>query len=604
MADPDPRGVPALAAFLAQRADRFDCADLPTAIATTDLNAFQRGVRYLQIAVALTWKVTGVSWPGLDALAGVLFAAVAAATYGILRLSLSRGFALAALLASVTATSNFMLVPHLRDYAKGPFLLAVIFILGLFVRESTGRGAALALAALVGTVAGIGLGVRNDLAIALPPCVLTIVLLAPPSLGAGGRCVALTLFAAAFLAMAFPVLRDYAKGGNNGHVVMLGLTAPFDSPLRIEPSVYRFGGRYLDASAYTTISASAIRSEGMTHMIDGASVEYERAATLHLGRIATTFPGDMVTRLMAAVRAVPKYFLDSSLYPPVQLRSEFLRSLYPLRARVLWRLGQGAFLAIGLATLIVSAVNSRAAWLVVTVVVGFAGAAAIQFDERHFGYLMFLPWWAYAFLAQTALRHERVVRSVETAQLRRAVVFGAALVCVSVGAIQITRALQQRRVSSLLARYAEARQMPLPVVQASVAGGRTLFAVPEWSAPMPSGGRPIETRFLAVTLRDAQCGSDGVTVTVRYDGRRPPSDLSEVVRVRPPLGTSVPTTLFVVAYDWADDSIRFRGIEVPADRASCVARIGRVDGLEHEPLLLTTTLGANWREEHLYQRLQ
>src|SRR5262249_38920901 len=139
--------------------------------------------------------------------------------------------------------------------------------------------------------------------------------------------------------------------------------------------------------------------------------------------------------------------------------------------------------------------------------------------------------------------------------------------------------------------------------QSSPADGRTLFAASEWSQPLPPGARPIETRVLAVTLRGDQCGSDAVPVTVRYDGRRRDSDLSEVVRVHLPSGTS-PTTLIVVAYDWANDFIRFRGIEVPADRAGCIARIARVDGLDREPSLLTTTLPADWRQERLYQRLQ
>jgi len=66
----------------------------------------------------------------------------------------------------------------------------------------------------------------------------------------------------------------------------------------------------------------------------------------------------------------------------------------------------------------------------------------------------------------------------------------------------------------------------------------------------------------------------------------------------------MPTTVFVVAYDWADDYIRFRGIEVAADQAHCVTGLSRVEGLERSPLLLTTTLSAGWREERLYQRLR
>jgi hypothetical protein len=57
----------------------------------------------------------------------------------VLRLGLSRAFALLALVPSVTSTPNFMQVPHLRDYAKGPFLLAVILIMGLVVLRTADR---------------------------------------------------------------------------------------------------------------------------------------------------------------------------------------------------------------------------------------------------------------------------------------------------------------------------------------------------------------------------------------------------------------------------------------------------------------------------------
>ena len=82
----------------------------------------------------MTWKITGVSWSRLVILPGALFGAVAALTYGVLRLGLSRVLALLALVPSVISTPNFMIVPQLRDYAKGPFLLATILLMGAWSR--------------------------------------------------------------------------------------------------------------------------------------------------------------------------------------------------------------------------------------------------------------------------------------------------------------------------------------------------------------------------------------------------------------------------------------------------------------------------------------
>jgi len=603
--DPDTRNAPALAAFLSQQSDSVDCASVPSTIETTPMNPFQRGVRYLEVAVALTWKITGVSWSRLDILPGALFGTVAALTYGVLRLALTRTIALLALVLSVTCTPNFMLVPQLRDYAKGPFLLAVILIMGLVVLGPTGRRRAIGLSALAGAIVGLGFGFRADLAIAVLPFAIALAFLVPPTVSIPARIAAVVVFVASFLIVASPVLRDLSKGGNNGHVTLLGLFADFDGPLRVEPSVYEFGGPYVDSLALTTINSYAIRVEGLTQPAPGASAEYERVGTAYLTQIARSFPADVITRVASAIRTVPKYFLDSSLYPPVQVQSsEFAVQVYRLRARAFWRIAHIAFVAFAAATLFVSAVHPRAAWLIVLVMMGFAGTSAIQFNERHFYYLQFLPWYAFGLLAQSALAGPRLWNALTSAHVKRAIVFGAVVGGVAGGAIILSRAYQQRTAAQLFGRYEAAPRASLPTSERSAGAGRTLIAIPDWRQSLPGGGRAIETRFISVRFRDDLCGLGSLPLTIRYDGRRRDADLSEPITVRLHPRGSAPTTLYVVAYDWADDYIRFQGIEVAADRLHCVGDLSRVDGVERTPLLLTTTLGAEWRQERLYQRLQ
>ena len=139
------------------------------------------------------------------------------------------------------------------------------------------------------------------------PFAITVALLVPPALPLRARMVAIGVFLVSFVAVAFPVLRAMSNSGNTGHVVMLGLGADFDGPLRIEPSVYEFGGRYVDSLAFTTINSHAIRVDGRTRAAEGGSPEYDRVANAYLARIAETFPADVVTRVAAAVRATPKY---------------------------------------------------------------------------------------------------------------------------------------------------------------------------------------------------------------------------------------------------------------------------------------------------------
>jgi hypothetical protein len=385
---------------------------------------------------------------------------------------------------------------------------------------------------------------------------------------------------------------------------MLGLGADFDGPLRIEPSVYEFGGRYVDSLAFTTINSYAIRVDGWTRAAEGGSPEYNRVANAYLARIAETFPADVVTRVAAAVRATPKYFLDSSLYPPVQVQSEYARTVYALRARALWRIAHIAFVAFAAGILLVSAANPRAAWLIVLVMIGFAGSSAIQFNERHFYYLQFVPWFAFGLLAQAALGGRTTLNEVTFHHVRRAIVFAAVVGCATGGVIIVSRAYQQRAAAQLFSRYETAVRAPIDALRKPAGPGRILIASEDWKHPLPHGSRSIETRFIAVHLRDDLCGPGDLPLTVRYDGRRRDADLSETITARLRPIASVPTTVFVVAYDWADDYIRFRGIEVAADQAHCVTGLSRVEGLERSPLLLTTTLGAGWREERLYQRLR
>ena len=602
--DPDTTHAPALAAFLAQQSNALDCADIPPTTPTSAPTAFQNSMRYLEIAVALTWKLTGLSWSRLAILNGVLFGAVAALSYGILRLAMSRLLAIVGVVLTVTCTPNVMLVPQLRDYAKGPFLLAIILIAGVLVLACADSKRVLAWSALAGGVVGLGLGFRMDLAIAIVPFFIAVGLLLPSAVRVRARIGALAVFLLCLAIVAFPVLRHQRNSSNTGHVALLGLMSDFDGPLRIAPAVYSYGGPYVDSLAATTINAYAIRV-GQPPAVEGISPQYERNAMSYLSRIATTFPADVVTRVATASKTITKYFLDSSLYPPVQVQSSnVLSNLYVLRGRQLWRLGRIAFLAFVIATVLVSAVNLRAAILAIVVLVGFAGASALQFNERHFFYLQFVPWFVFGLLLQTALNRRRWLDALTRRDVTRALTFATVALAVCGGAILLSGSIQQRIATPLFYRYESAPRSPIQTMKMPAGTGRTLIAAPEWLQPLPAGTPKFATRFLAVQFRDDSCGVASVPVTIRYDGRRRDADLSEQVTAKLRPGSTTPTMLFVAAYDWADDYVRFRGFEVRDSDAGCVGGVFNVHGLEREPLLLTTTLRAGWRGEPLYQRFR
>jgi hypothetical protein len=256
------------------------------------------------------------------------------------------------------------------------------------------------------------------------------------------------------------------------------------------------------------------------------------------------------------------------------------------------------------ATLAIGVVHLRAAWLAVVVMVGFAGASALQFHERHFYYLQFVPWLAFGVLVQAIVHGRRPIPYATPRQVKRVALSAVAVLTVSCVAIGASRAYQQRRVTRLFASYEGARGTPVHTVQRRTESGRALISSAEWLAPLPVGLPWIVSRFLAVRFRDDLCGLSDLPVTIRYSGKTPDVDLSEQVAVQLRQSPQRPTALFIAAYDRADESIRFRGIEVASDRAHCVGDLSRVEDLDAAPLLLTTRLGANWRDEPLFQRFQ
>lgn len=610
--NPDTRQAPALAAFLSRASDSFACSDLPPAIPAGALTPFQTTGGYLQLAVALTWKVTGISWSRLAILNGVLFGCVATLTYCVFRLALWRSFALLAMLPALMWSPNLMLAPQLRDYAKGPFLLAVICIMGVLVVQPADRLRTFAWSSMAGMVIGAGFGFRADLMIGLLPMALTIVFLLPATVSIPTRLAAVSLLALSFVVVALPALGGYAKGGNTGHVSLLGLSSEFDRTLRLQPSIYRFVDLYNDTLAFSIVNGFAVRFEGKHDGVDLSTADYDRTAASYLRELAATFPADVVTRTLAAMRVVPRYFLDVSLEPPLWAMSgesvqsgapRLLRTMYWLRGGVSARLAPLAVPAVIASILGIAMASPRAAWLAVLVVVSFAGASAIQFHERHFYYLLFIPWLAFGIVAQALLGAPALARDFTMRHVRQAVAVGAALAIAAGGAVLVSRVLQQRSARRLFEQYESARRAPLRVDARPAGSAATRLTVPEWNAPLPHDAGRVVTRFVAVQFLDT-CPRSSVDLTVRYEARDPDADLSETMTVPMRDEAAAPTRVFIAAYDRGDESIRFRGFEVGADRLSCIAAVFSVAGLDRAPILLNTTLAGGWRQERLYQRVR
>jgi hypothetical protein len=601
--NPDASTIAPLAAFLAQSTDSFSCRDLPARTPTAAVSPFQASGRYLQAAAGLTWRLTGVSWTRLAILNGILFGLVAALTFGILRLALGRAWSLALLLPAALSSPNLTLVPQLRDYAKGPFLLAIVLVLGAMVLHAKTARAAIAGAAAVGLLLGTGLGFRTDLMIAAVPCVAAVAFLLPASVGAVPRVLALATMAAVAVAAGAPALRGYAAGGNTGHVVLLGLGGGFDRALRVEPSIYELVPQYNESLAFSFVNGFAARARAQPRGAGLSTAEYDRLSVAYLAAIAGTFPADLLTRAASAMRVVPRYFLDSSLAAPAWIASPAVDAFYRARGALASRVAWFAVPAAAAAILGTALVEPRAAWLMAIVYATFAGGAAIQFHERHFYYLQFVPWLAFGMVGQYGLSLPSLAGA--SARHRSDMIPALAMTAAAaagVGAMAAARSLQQGRVTRLLESYETAARTPYAVSRRIDRGGIVLSAAP-WKAPMPAGAPRVATTFIGVRLAHDRCPGR-VRVGVRYQSPFADADLSHAIDVDLASPAGADTLIVMPVYDRADESIRFRELELTPASADCVRAVERIDGLSHEPIAVDATLGPAWKSRTLYQRMR
>ncbi len=290
--------------FLSLRRDAIACSDLPPGMRVGRNGLYQGAWIYLQTTVGWAWRILGISWSGMGPLFGLLFGIVIALAYGICRIGMGRTTAMVCAFGLATSYIHLTNLPHLRDYAKAPFTLALVFILGLLVTRPVRRSWLLGLAAAYGVVLGVGYGFRTDFLVNLP-----VFLLAVFAFVEGGltkrlalKAAAALLFLATFTAVSWPAASVvYAQGGCQWHVSLLGLQAPFDEYLHVAPAPYDFGYAYSDGYISQTIEGFNQRMDPTASPLGFCSHEYDVQSGRYLREIVFAFPADLITRAYASV---------------------------------------------------------------------------------------------------------------------------------------------------------------------------------------------------------------------------------------------------------------------------------------------------------------
>ncbi|MDP1571635.1 MAG: hypothetical protein Q8L86_16695 [Vicinamibacterales bacterium] len=578
-------------AFLEQRADAVDCAALPDGMPVVSTGLYQYAWFYLMWMVGAFWMMAGVSWSGLVPLFGALFAVVIGLAYAIVRLVVPPSVAWVAAAGLMASSLHLENLPHLRDYAKAPFVLGLLLILFAIVRRPT-PFRVIALSGLYGLVLGIGYGVRTDFLAHIPLLPMAVLVFVPgfDARALAAKAAALVAAAVMFVVASWPVVSYVVnQGGCQWHVALVGLDHQFTRDLGVAPSYYQWISRSSDEYVHAAVNGFAYRTEGAAP-VPYCSAEYDRASGRYLASIATAFPADVLTRAYASTLRIIDLPLFQWTAGPGAERST---------------VGHAMTYFVGTARLAtMAAVLALGAWswrvgLFALAIVLYCGAyPSLQFGSRHFFHLEFIGWGAIAFVVWLGVSAARAWRGRETppwrgheaALTRRAVQFATVAILGLLTPLFMARVYQDARFLQLRTALLESPRVP--VAMAPDADGAFLRVSDQ--AALDTGPDETGTVYLDIQL-DLDACPEGVPLATRYEVENPVFDFSWPIQPQP--ATAVPARVLLPAYEG------FAGLALNGAPARCVTSVHRVPSAERLPLLPILTLPAEWERRPAHQRV-
>ncbi|HPO13567.1 MAG TPA: hypothetical protein PLI09_08995 [Candidatus Hydrogenedentes bacterium] len=619
--------VPGLDSFLEYKTDCFDCAAIPpnvrvlphdtSSMSFEEIDAYhpqeqfpgflawQRYHLYLVWAVLGCWWLFGVCWSALTPLCGLLYGTTVAAVYGLFRLGMRRGLAVLGALLIALSPLHLQMIPHLRDYAKAPFLLLVLLIMGYLVKHSPRWWKVLGMSILCGAILGLGVGFRTDLGIAFPAFFVILLLMRARWIT---RFFAAAFFTLAFIGAGYPILLEvFKEAGHFCHVALLGFLAYCDDRLGVGSALYTLGGPYSDFYIANVVQSYMQRIHGSMPPTHVMMPEYHEATQLYFMEYLKTFPGDLVVRGYTSVlRVLDEMHPDPSRPWPMNITNQFLCRLYEWRSIALDHIpGGGRYFALA-ALILIACADLRWAFAALFLLLYFAGYPAIQFNLRHAFQFEFISLWTIGFLLQRAWSLVSSVSphqsgddlsnfSIPAAMLRAAAFVVIAALGLS-GLLAATCAYQHFTVGNLISKVETRIVQRLAYEPQLETTDTVLLRLPGIPAPDPA--KPVQYEYLMVELKGAFVN---IPVTFAYEAEdREHFDYTRTVNVR--LGQhGGPTRLYFPLY--FSPQSRFTGIRMPQRDLDRLAGIFRVTNADPIPLWLTLTLPSDWKDQPRHQRL-
>lgn len=608
--------IQAMADFLEERSDRMNCSAIGPQSPYVPLETFQGISRYLELSVGMVWHVRGVAWSALDPLFGILYAISIALTYGLFRLAAPPLPAAVAAIWMAYSPLQIANLPALRDFAKAPFVLGLLLLVGFLLKSHGKENRTLLLCAAAGVTAGIGLGFRNDLLLLIP--VLMLAILVPPVAGDARPFVArgarIAVFTMSCAVCASPILAAYSRGSNTGHVILLGMTTPFDGGLNVRRPIYDVGYLYNDSYMYVVVRSFAERVLSASGPMQIGSADYDRASMQYLGVLIRQVPADVLARVYASIWGVFRAPFDPTLADTSFLRGPLNIALSVRRQATAW-LAMPAALA-ALALLVYIAAAGRRDLATGALIVGvLAAAAALQFHPRHFFYLEFAVWWPLMALMDRAFRRFRGIERADapTWNWRLAATILVAIPLAAWCLLVAVRIHQQRAMTAALERLLHADSIPVQLTEVPIAGGKVRLSPP---TPPVTGdlAHPVATAYYAFSFGGPSCDHLSLEPTFRYASSELFADFTHDIPIDLQAGDGtaiVYTTSYHAEAPYRKSAFSpiefittdFAGIELPAAQASCVTAARRIRNEQTPAVLMNVVLTPGWQHARLYARL-
>lgn len=513
--------IPALDDFLNGKSGAFAPSSLPQEVHTIGMDPFVGCHRYLFYVVGLLWRGLGISWEHLKVLNVLFYGVMAVLLYAMFRLGMNPVFSLVMSALFLVTPGPIDVLPYLRDFSKAIFIYGVVFLLGFLMRRPVTGRRLLWMSLLLGTLIGLGLGFRQDMLIALPPALATLLLgvRAEDGWGIRRRILACLLLLLPFYALASPIFAVMRQEGPlSYHHIATGFASVCESGLPLEQASYQRMYAPDDAVVHAAYTSYAYRREGVDHPITPWGFEAATAARGYVLETMRTFPADMLLRGYAAtlwaLGMTPSDVYRHEVSPYEMSSVPLVRRLAIFELPVEQAVFRWMKFIVPMVLLLISLSNFRMALGVLLFTLYLCGYTSLQFQPRHNFHLGFVPFWFLGFILNAPLQTGLILirqrgqsiagrfKGVWLPALGRGLGFGALATLLLLGPLFAARAWQYRSAGAIREHCAQAPCEAMAVKQ-EPAGEDVLFRV-EQDTPetiqMSSAPLPFSLSALGIVL--------------------------------------------------------------------------------------------------------